>query len=274
MLSIGKLSAASNTAVYYLEVIANGRDDYYLAAGEAPGRWMGSAASHLGLSGAVAPQDLRSMLDGLDPQSGAKLVGWRTVAGFDLTLSAPKSVSLFVGVGWRRGRHPVMAAHDTAVEAAVSYFEDEACVVRRGRGGVNHLGGAGFVSAAFRHRTSRESDPNLHTHLITGNLTFGEDDRWSALHSADLYRHGRTAGFVYQSVLRHQIVERLAVSLPADQVRHRRGHRHPRDGPPHLQPPPGGHRALDGRARLPLGAGRPGRHTRQPAAQTDVRSRD
>ncbi len=213
MLSIGKLSSASNTAVYYLEVIANGRDDYYLASGEAPGRWMGSAAEHVGLRGAVTPEDLGAMLDGLDPRSGEKLVRWRTVAGFDLTLSAPKSVSLLWALGGDEVATKVMAAHDVAVDAAVAYFEDEACVVRRGRGGVDHLGGAGFVAAAFRHRTSRESDPNLHTHLVTGNLTLGEDGKWSALHSAELYRHGRTAGFVYQSVLRHEIVGRLAVSF-------------------------------------------------------------
>lgn len=167
----------------------------------------------LDLIGAVAAEDLRSILEGLDPRSGEKIVGWRTVAGFDLTLSAPKSVSLLWALGGEEVAAQVMAAHDVAVEAAVAYFEDEACVVRRGRGGVNHLDGAGFVAAAFRHRTSRESDPNLHTHLVTGNLTLGEDGKWSALHSADLYRHGRTAGFVYQSVLRHEVAGRLAVSF-------------------------------------------------------------
>lgn len=213
MLSIGKLTSRSDSAAYYLEVIADGRDDYYLTSGEAPGRWMGSAAATLGLGGTVAPEDLRAVLEGVDPSTGERLTGWRTATGFDLTLSAPKSVSLLWALGDDRVAAQVVAAHDAAVAAALSYFEDEACVVRRGRGGVVRLGGAGFVSAAFQHRTSRESDPNLHTHLVTANMTLGEDGKWSALHSAELYRHGRTAGFVYQSVLRHEIVDRFGVSF-------------------------------------------------------------
>lgn len=150
---------------------ANGRNDYYLASGEAPGRWMGSAAATLGLGGIVEPEDLRAVLEGIDPRSGETLVGWRTVTGFDLTLSAPKSVSLLWALGDKEVAAQVMAAHDAVVAAAVSYLEDEACVVRRGKGGTSHLGGAGFVSAAFRHRTSREFEPNLHTHLVTANMT-------------------------------------------------------------------------------------------------------
>lgn len=124
---------------------------------------MASAAATLGLGGIVGPEDLRAVLEGIDPRSGEKLVGWRTATGFDLTLSAPKSVSLLWALGDDKVGARVMAAHDSAVAAAVSYFEDQACVVRRGKAGANRLGGAGFVSAAFRHRTSRESDPNLHT---------------------------------------------------------------------------------------------------------------
>jgi conjugative relaxase-like TrwC/TraI family protein len=210
VLSISKFSAAPDPAAYYLEVIANGRDDYYLESGEAQGRWIGGGASRLGLSGEVDAAALRAVLEGRDP-SGASLVGWRRVTGFDLTLSAPKSVSLLWGLGDERLAGQVVAAHDVAVAAAVQYLEDEACVVRRGRAGVTRHQGAGLVSAAFRHRTSREADPNLHTHLVTANMTLGPDGRWSALHTAAIYQHARTAGFVYQSVLRRELAERLGV---------------------------------------------------------------
>lgn len=94
MLSIAKFSSAPDPAAYYLEVIANGRDDYYLASSEAPGRWMGAGAERLGLASEVEADALRAVLEGRDPGSGEPLVGWRKVPGFDLTLSAPKSVSL------------------------------------------------------------------------------------------------------------------------------------------------------------------------------------
>lgn len=211
MLSIAKFSAAPDPAGYYLEVIANERDDYYLGSGEAPGRWIGAGAERLGLSGEVGPGALRAALEGRDPVSGEPLAGWRKVPGFDLTLSAPKSVSLLWGLGDERLAADVVAAHDAAAAAAVRYLEDEACVVRRGRGGATHLRGGGLVSAAFRHRTSREADQNLHTHLVTANMTLGPDGRWSALHTTEIYRHGRTAGFVYQSVLRRELADRVGV---------------------------------------------------------------
>ncbi len=99
VLSISKFSAAPDPAAYYLEVIANERDDYYLGSGEAPGRWIGGGAERLGLTGMVEADALRSVLEGQDPSSGEPLTGWRKIKGFDLTLSAPKSVSLLWGLG-------------------------------------------------------------------------------------------------------------------------------------------------------------------------------
>ena len=213
MFSIAKLSAQADTAAYYLEAIANDRDDYYVASGEVPGRWLGSGSALLGLEGEVAPEDLRAMLDGLDPRTGEALVGYRKNVGFDLTLSAPKSVSLLWGFGGQATAAEVVAAHDAAVASALAYLEDAACTVRRGKGGTAHHRAGGLVVAAFRHRTSREADPQLHTHLVTANMALGPDGRWTALHSADVYHHARTAGFIYQSVLRHEVVERLSVAF-------------------------------------------------------------
>jgi len=213
VISLAKLAVGADTASYYLEAIANDRDDYYLASGEAPGRWLGSGCEALGLVGVVLPEHLRAVLDGLDPRIGEALVGYRKNCGFDLCLSAPKSVSLLWGLGGRETAEQVVAAHDEAVLAAISYFEDAACTVRRGKAGSEHHRADGLVIAAFRHRTSREADPQLHTHLVTANLALGPDGHWSALHSADLWHHARTAGFIYQSVVRHELTERLGVGF-------------------------------------------------------------
>ncbi len=213
MISIARLAANPDTAIYYLEAIANDRDDYYVASGEVPGRWLGSGSALLGLEGEVTPEDLRAILDGLDPRTGHALVGYRKNSGFDLTLSAPKSVSLLWGLGDRATTQQVVAAHDQAVLAALGYLEDAACTVRRGKAGSTHHRADGLVVAAFRHRTSRESDPQLHTHLVTANMALGPDGRWTALHSADIWHHSRTAGFIYQSVLRHEVAQRLNVAF-------------------------------------------------------------
>ena len=75
------------------------------------------------------------------------------VAGYDLVFSPPKSVSLLHALGDEEMRHAVNQAHLAAWQAALSYLEDEACVTRRGKNGVEREHGRGFVAAAYQHRT-------------------------------------------------------------------------------------------------------------------------
>src|SRR5204863_1697862 len=105
----------------------------------------------------------------------------------------------------------VRAAHEAAVEAALDYRERQAAVARRGRGGVESVAGNGFVAAAFRHRTSRAGDPQLHTHVLVANMTRGPDERWTALDARHLYAHAKTAGYLYQAKLRAELVRSLGV---------------------------------------------------------------
>ncbi len=93
MLGIGKLGVGQ--VDYYVDAVANGVEDYYTGAGEAPGEWMGRGATRLGLAGQVAAEDLRTILGGEDPATRARLAGRagrERVPGWDLTFSAPKSV--------------------------------------------------------------------------------------------------------------------------------------------------------------------------------------
>lgn len=131
----------------------------------------------------------------------------------DLTLSAPKSISLLWALGDPKVSTVVREAHDEAVDAAMSYMGAHACVVRRGHEGRQRFTGKGFVAAAFRHRTSREGDPQLHTHVVVANLTIGPDGEWSSLFGRALWRNARAAGCVYQAVLRRRLVERLGVQF-------------------------------------------------------------
>ena len=109
MLSIGKL--ATGQARYYLDQaearvdavqsVGDGIEDYYAGGAEARGEWCGAAATALGLDGAVDGDALRRVLAGHRPWSDAPLRDPRSrarVAGFDLTFSAPKSVSVIFGL--------------------------------------------------------------------------------------------------------------------------------------------------------------------------------
>jgi conjugative relaxase-like TrwC/TraI family protein len=212
VLSIGKLGQGQ--ADYYLEAVAQGIEDYYTGTGEAPGRWVGAASAELKMDGEVDDDGLHAALEGADPRTGDPLTAGRSgprVPGFDLTFSAPKSVSVAFGLGDERTSAAVRDAHDAAVHAALDYVERRAAVARRGRGGVELVPGNGFVAAAFRHRTSRAGDPQLHTHVLVANMTRGPDGRWTALDGRRLYAHAKTAGYLYQAQLRTELVQRLGV---------------------------------------------------------------
>lgn len=132
MLKITRLRC-DNPQGYYLEVIARGAEEYYLRRPDHAGVWIGAGASRLGLDGAVSPDDLRAILDQRHPTTGEKLPARKIRrVGFDLTLSAPKSVSLLWALGDPDQSAAALDAHHAAVRATVEYLEANACQVRRG----------------------------------------------------------------------------------------------------------------------------------------------
>jgi conjugative relaxase-like TrwC/TraI family protein len=125
VLSIGKLVGGAED--YYLATVARGQEEYYTGAGEAPGYWLGKGAASLCPGGEVEAEVLRALLAGRLPgdTSPAKLTGdpHRRVAGFDLTFSAPKSVSLPYGLSAEEVSRSVREAHGEAVADALAYLE-------------------------------------------------------------------------------------------------------------------------------------------------------
>jgi conjugative relaxase-like TrwC/TraI family protein len=226
VLSIGKLAAGQ--ARYYLDQaearvdvvqsVGDGIEDYYGGGADARGEWLGAAARMLGLGGGVNGEELRRVLAGRDPRSGETLRrarGGTTVAGYDLTFSAPKSVSVVFGMAEPAVGATVRRAHERAVREAVGYLERSAAAVRRGSGGAVVHEAGGVVAAAFRHRTSRMGDPQLHTHVLVANLGRGPDGRWSALDGRRIYAHARAASFVYQAALRGELTRELGLAWTA-----------------------------------------------------------
>ncbi len=236
MLSIGKLGVGHHA--YYELSVATGREDYYTGRGEARGWYLGAGAQALGLDGEVAYGDLAHLFGGAHPHTGLRWSSRRphdgkprtfrmndgrviegrpskSTAAFDLTFSAPKSVSVLMGLGDRAIRTEIREGHETAVRAAFDYLERSACVTRRGTNGVRQIRGEGFVAAAFHHRVSRAADPQLHTHVLVINATRAEG-RYTALHGALLYREAKTAGYLYHSALRSELTKRLGVEWYRD----------------------------------------------------------
>ena len=161
---------APGAEAYYLDQVVSGIEDYYAEAGEAPGYWLASS-EQLGLDGLVRPDDLRAVLTGTEPATGESLhrAKNRKVPGWDLAFRAPKSVSILWALGEPGVAREVVAAHESAVAKAVSYLEDQAAFTRTGRNGIHRVKADGFIAAGFRHRTSRDRDPLLHTHVLVAN---------------------------------------------------------------------------------------------------------
>jgi conjugative relaxase-like TrwC/TraI family protein len=222
VLSLAKLAGVDQR--YYLEQaerrvdhaesVSTGAEDYYLSGPEAAGHWTGSAARGLQLSGEVTESGLRAILSKHDPLTGKELSGSvqrARVPGFDLMFSVPKSASILFGIGDEATQRAVLDAQAEAVGSALAYLEQRACRTRRGQGGYEIVPGQGFVGAAFRHRTSRAGDPQIHTHVLVANATRIHDGTWGSLDGRAIYAEARTAGFIHEAVFRHELRERLGV---------------------------------------------------------------
>lgn len=173
MLSSASIKAGGGAASYY-EGLA--KEDYYTAGGEPPGRWIGEGAERLGLSGQVQKGELSATMDGFHPHTGEALtarVGAEHKPGYDLTFSAPKSVSIAWATGDEATRKAISEAQQRAVEAAIKHAEKSGAFrTQHGHAGVEKRAyTGGLVVATFEHSTSRNGDPQLHTHAIAHNIS-------------------------------------------------------------------------------------------------------
>ena len=205
MLSIGALASAAQGASYYE------RDGYYAKDDpehQAASAWAGKGAEELGLKGPVDPDTFRAILEGRVPDGSDTRLGRRGKdgeilhrPGRDLTFSAPKSVSIAALVG---GDDRIVEAHDRAVAATLAWVEKNAAETRMKdpeTGQMGRVGGQKIVAATFRHDTSRNLDPQLHTHSVIANMVQGEDGKWRSMANEGLYLQQKLIGMLYRNEL-------------------------------------------------------------------------
>ena len=210
MLSIGALGSAAQGASYYERDGYYGKDDPEHRAASA---WAGKGADELGLKGPVDPDIFRAILEGRVPDGSDTRLGRRGKdgeiehrPGRDLTFSAPKSVSIAALVG---GDDRIVEAHDRAVGATLAWVEKNAAETRMkdpDSGSMARVGGQKIVAAAFRHDTSRNLDPQLHTHAVLANMVQGEDGKWRSMANEGLYLQQKLIGTLYRNELAASLV--------------------------------------------------------------------
>lgn len=208
MMSVAPVASAGSAAGYY-----SNSDNYYFL-GNLQSLWLGDGAKELGLEGNVRGEDLTAVLEGRLPDGsrlGREINGNHVHRpGHDLTFSAPKSVSILGLIG---GDKEMVEAHNHAVRVAAGYVE-KLISARNTKDGVTSIIHTGkMVAAAFTHDTSRNLDPQLHTHLVIANMT-EDDGKWKALATDYIHNAGFietvmkmqvTLGKIYRSALRQRV---------------------------------------------------------------------
>ncbi|WP_224961762.1 MobF family relaxase [Geomonas subterranea] len=208
MMSISPGMTAGHAGGYF------SREDYYLR-GDALGEnslWVGSGSENLGLASSVMEEEFRALCRGEDP-AGNRLVSFRLSrdpetgalverhrAGNDLTFSAPKSVS----IAYVAGVSGIKEAHDAAVLSVLSHVEEHYCHYRT-PGGIRN---GGMVAAKFDHATSRNIDPQLHSHVFALNVVHAQDGSWKANEPKAIFQDQRSLGLLYRQALARELASR------------------------------------------------------------------
>ncbi|MHB1701204.1 MAG: MobF family relaxase [Acidobacteriaceae bacterium] len=181
-----------------------GVEDYYAQGGQgAPSQWLGTGASALGLHGPVSREAQIAVLMGEHSTTGEVLGQQRLEhrrMGEDLTFSAPKAVSVAWAAGDPDLRRAIEIAQDAAVARTLQHIEQRLSLGRRGKGGAERES-VNLVAAAYRHGSSRERDPQIHTHLLVSNLAQRADGSWGAIENSQLLRNKLALGALYRAEL-------------------------------------------------------------------------
>lgn len=208
MMSIAQVRSAGSAGNYYTD-----KDNYYVL-GSMGERWAGRGAEQLGLQGSVDKDVFTRLLEGRLPD-GADLSRMQDGSnkhrpGYDLTFSAPKSVSMMAMLG---GDKRLIDAHNQAVDFAVRQVEALASTRVMTDGQSETVLTGNLVMALFNHDTSRDQEPQLHTHAVVANVT-QHNGEWKTLSSdkvgktgfiENVYANQIAFGRLYREKLKEQV---------------------------------------------------------------------
>ena len=217
--------AQAASAAYYLESQRSFRhpNEYYTAGEEPDGVWF-NPADLLGLEdgGRVDSGEFHRLYHGFVPDGSGKLTrnagSGRRSPGLDMTFSADKSISALWAIADPGLRGEIERAHNDAARVALkeTVFHHCGWTRIRNREGRIEVLPADIAAAMFQHGSSRDNDPQLHTHCVIFNAArTQEDGKWRALHQHPVYGWAKAAGAVYRNALAWNLHRRLG--LPVEQ---------------------------------------------------------
>ena len=215
--------AQAASAAYYLERQRSFRhpNEYYTAGEEPDGVWF-NPKGLFGLvdGGKVDSSDFHRLYNGFAPDSGGKLPrnagSERRSAGLDMTFSADKSVSALWAIADPELRSKIEDAHNDAARVALEETVLRHCAYTRirNRDGEIEVLSADIAAGMFQHGTSRDNDPQLHTHCVIFNAArTHRDGKYRAQHQHPVYTWMKAAGAVYRNALAWSLQERLGIRM-------------------------------------------------------------
>ena len=213
--------AAGTAAGYYLK-----QAEYYLGGREPAGRWISRTGDFGVVNGAeVSRAQFERLHAGLDDNGQLLLFNTgdvkKQIAGYDLTLSAPKSVSIIYALAEPAFRKRIEAAQQHAAEATIRLLDGHAAFGRRGKNG-RRLERVSLTTASFQHGEARPvehedgktfADPNLHTHNVILNVAARADGTVGALDGRFLFNWKMAAGATYHAALAAELQATLGFSI-------------------------------------------------------------
>ena len=202
MLTIKAMAGGETYARHHLS-----NNDYYSVGETITGEWIGCGARAGGSRqhGTVRCHPRQ----GIDPATGEFLRQRQSADRFnidgekfatarnlyDFTVSAPKDLSIQALEDPR-----LIEAHHAGVAALAEEMERLAGARIRKLGANDTRQTSNLVIARYDHDTSRELDPQLHTHLVAGNLTYdGVEGKWKALQASEIYAEREYLTEVYRN---------------------------------------------------------------------------
>ncbi len=215
--------AQAASAAYYLESQRSFRhpNEYYTAGEEPDGAWF-NPADLFGLEdgGRVDSGEFHRFYHGFAPDGSGKLTrnagSERRSPGLDMTFSADKSISTLWAIADLDLRGEIEQAHNDATRVALEETVFRHCGwtrIRNADGRIEVLP-ADIAAAMFQHGTSRDNDPQLHTHCLIFNAArTQEDGKWRALHQHPVYGWAKAAGAVYRNALAWNLRQRLGLAV-------------------------------------------------------------
>lgn len=193
-------------------------EDYYAQGNhKTPSLWMGSAAEALGLSGSVSREDHIRTLMGQAPRTEESLVqgaGVERRYAWDLTFSAPKSVSIAWAIGDEKTRKGIEDAQTRAVAEVIKFVEETFPLARRGKGGVE-VEKAHLLAAVFLHGSSRDLDCQIHSHAMLQNVLQRMDGTFGTIEPKQIFEWKLALGSLYRAELAERMKE-MGFGIEAD----------------------------------------------------------